>query len=130
VSLLSAVDLSLDESDDDVIINHLALLQAVGNALAVLALLRLLAQEHLLHGDVLPLELISKSHRDLNLVRAGHSAEEDSSRSIVGELLHNEVERVLGFANNKLLEHVLEQLVDLLLLEEALNLFESKEWSR
>ena len=40
----------------------------------------------------------------------------------VRELLHDVIKRILWLANNKLFEHVLEELVDLLFLEEALDL--------
>jgi len=78
VSLLSAVNFTFHESDHDIVVDHFVLLEAVGDTLAIFALLSLLAGEAVSNRNVTPLEVVSNGHRILGLAGAGHTHKENS----------------------------------------------------
>lgn len=113
MSLLCPIDLLLDELDHNVVINQLVGRLAVGDTLSIVSLASFFASQSFRNGNVAPLEVICDSHSHFALAAAGGSSHEDTAGLWVAERLGNEVEWVVGLADDEISQEVLEKFVNL-----------------
>lgn len=102
MSLFCPIDLLLDELDHDVVINQLICILTVGDTLSIVSLASFFASQSFRNGNVAPLEVICDSHSNFTLAAAGGSSQEDTAGLWVAEGLGDEVEWVVGLADNEI----------------------------
>ena len=101
--LLEVSDFFFDKIDDDIIVDHLEVVEALRDASRVNAAVLNVLTEELANGNAFPFEVLADGFHVLLTLTAGGTKKEDTADCVHLDLLKEELERVIRSANDQLL---------------------------